>query len=98
MISRTFISFYFLVDNTEIESYSNLSIWLVLLKEKQKEIKVLDINENENMDSYNPDFPIVHPRLQEYVGQTIPFKPINILEIKDDLLNFINKSGKEIKN
>ena len=90
--------FYFLVDNNEVNSYSNLSIWLVLLKEKQKEIKVFDMNQDGNEEKDDSDFPIVHPRLQEYIGQVIPYKPIDILEIKDDLLKFINRKGKEINN
>lgn len=90
--------FYFLYNNLDINSICNLSIWLVFLKHMHKKIKIFDMGSKENKPDDSINFPIIHPRLEDYIGQKIAFKPLNIQEIKRDLLEIINENESKLNN
>ena len=83
--------FYFLYNNLDLNSICNLSTWLVFLKEKNKKIKIFDMgNKEEGELNDSMTFPVIHPRLEEFIGQKIDLMTINIQEIKNDILEFID--------
>ena len=86
--------FYFLYNNLDINSISNLSVWLVFLKEKNKKIKIFDMGIKEEGDEEFNDsfvFQVINPRLEDFFGKKFDLKPICIQEIKNDIVECINE-------
>lgn len=88
--------FYFLIDNLNMNSITNLSTWLVFLKGKKTRIKILDMCDAHLETDDTLCFPIIHPGIEDYIGQKIQLKHLNVQEIRNDINELINEKNVNI--